>query len=170
MQLLLMLTVVVLIFLVVGFLFLKFIRTTVLNCLSIKRIIWGTVRVKFVDCKIAVEISGLTVELLLLSGDVPESPVNRVTKPSIKQPNLNQNINSRTTKILRIVSTNVKSFLSYLLSCFTIVLTQCVLQLETSEGDQLAVSFFQKNLTTLFATNLYYLLICLSLFLSIFLS
>jgi hypothetical protein len=144
MRLLSMLTVVVLIILVAGLLFLKFIRTTVLNCLAIKRIVWGTVRIKFVDCKIAAEISGLTVELLLLSGDVSQSPVQRVKKSCDKQPNLNQNINSRTTSILTIISTCVKSFLSYLLSCFTIVLTQCVLQLETSEGDQLAVRFSER--------------------------
>jgi hypothetical protein len=141
MQLFLMLSVVGLVVLGTVLLFLKFIRTTVLNCLSIKRIIWGTVRVKLIDCKIAVEIIGLTVELLFLSDDVPPSPLQNVMKSSDKQPNLNQNINSRSTTIRRIVSSNVKSVLSYLLSCFTIVLTQCALQFETSEGDQLAVSF-----------------------------
>jgi hypothetical protein len=179
MQLLLMLTFVVLIIIGSVLLFLKFIRTTVLNCLSIKRIIWGTVRVKLVDCKIAVEIVGLTVELLLLCGDVPLSPVQNVMKSSDKQPNLNQNINSRTTMIRRIVSSNVKSVLSYLLSCFTIVLTQCALQIETIEGDQLAVSlrfyylFWNRSILPVVASAICFcvcLTVCLSACLCVYLS
>ena len=150
MQFLSMFALVVLIILGTAFLFLKFIRSTVLNCLSIKNVTWSTVKVKFIDCKIAVEISALTLELLLLSGHAPQLPVQRVRTSSEKLPNLNQNINSTATMILRIISTHMKSFLSYLLSFFTIVLTQCAFRLEMSEGDQIAV---RKNEISSFSSS-----------------
>lgn len=135
MQIVTVIATVVLLAICATLLFLKFIRTTVLNCLAIKRVKWGTMRVKLLDCKIAVEISALTIQLVLLS----EKVIPVATRKAVKSPNRLSNSNSRASQLKSLLIAVAKASVSYLFSCFTIVLSSCLFELETSEGERVEV-------------------------------
>ena len=119
-------------------LFLKFIRNTALNCLCVKRIKWGAVQLRFLDNKIAVELTGLAVQLLIsptgfARNDKPGNVSNRKKTVETDQDSSN---------IISLLLTAFKTVASYLISCFSIVLRDSILELSTIEGEQVKVRFF----------------------------
>ena len=102
---------------------------------------------KFVDWKIAVEISGLTVELDLLSADHLQS-VSKSTNCSTTNIESYTSAREKTDatfssmlkkKFLRLFSRIFRSSVSYLFSCFTIVVKNCIFELQTVDGDCIQV-------------------------------
>ena len=102
---------------------------------------------KFVDWKIAVEISALTVDLDLLSADHLQS-VSKSTNCSTTI--IESHTSSRkktdaifssmlTKKFLWLISGILRSSVSYLFSCFTIVVKNCIFELQTVDGDCIQV-------------------------------
>ena len=152
---------------------LKFIRTTVLNCLSVKRIKWNSVQLKFLENKVAIELTALSVQLVIIpsasasaesrnvpSAIVPNSESRNVNESSSSSNRISNRSrtdqsgqNSRTDRAISTTSTTIsiissivsvlltagKTLLSYLLSCFTIVLTDSILELKTIDGEQIKV-------------------------------
>ena len=153
---------------------LKFMRTTVLNCLSVKKIKWNTVQLKFLENKIAVELTALTVQLVIIpsassssaSASAGSRNVTSATVPNSESRNVNDSdsnsnrsrtvqtsqnsstdsaintistISSIISSIISVLITAGKTLLSYLFSCFTIVLTDSVLELNTIDGEQMKV-------------------------------
>lgn len=128
-------------------LFLKLIRMKVLNCIAIKRIKWGHIRVKFLDCKIAVEIISLNIQLYLLSEEEHQRTFFTTTKKHSSQekehssyivksyflsfPAVNQGCQFLNLVLLVFLGI-LKAFVSYLFSWITIVLRESVFEFETS--------------------------------------
>ena len=146
-----------------------------LNCLSVKRIKWNTVQLKFLESKIAIELTALTVQLVIIpsassspsasasagSRNVPSaidlntgsrnvndssSNSNRSRTVQTSQNSSNHStististISSIISSIISVLITAGKILLSYLFSCFTIVLTDSVLELNTVDGEQIKV-------------------------------
>ena len=141
-----------------------------LNCLSVKRIKWNSVQLIFLENKIAVELTALTVQLVIIpsasasasagSRNVPSATVPNAESRNVNDSNSNSNnsssrraqmsqnssndstistISSIFSSVISVLITAGKTLLSYLLSCFTIVLTDSVLELNTADGEEIKV-------------------------------
>lgn len=119
-------------------LFLKFIRTTALNCLCVKRIKWGTVQLKFLHNKIAVELTGLAVQLAIS----PTGFVRYAKSGNVSNRKRTVETNKDSSYVISLLLTALKTVASYLISCFTIVLRDSILELSTIEGEQVKVRSF----------------------------
>lgn len=119
-------------------LFLKFIRTTALNCLCVKRIKWGAVQLKFLDNKIAVELTGLALQLVIS----PTGFVRNAEPGNVSNRKRTVETNKDSSNIISLLLTALKTVASYLISCFTIVLRDSILELSTIQGEQVKVRFF----------------------------
>ena len=147
MQLFLLTPLLSIVALCIATLLLKFIRKTLSIYVVVRKMKWGAVRMKFVDWKIAVEISALTVDLDLLSADHLQS-VSKSTNCSTTI--IESHTSSRkktdaifssmlTKKFLWLISGILRSSVSYLFSCFTIVVKNCIFKLQTVDGDCIQV-------------------------------
>ena len=133
-------------------LLLKFIRNAIANCIAIRNIKWGALRVKILDYKIAVEINALTIQLVLLSDDpvrstfTSRSCFHSKTISRTKNESPSAVFSSLSSRIMtnssRIISAIFRPLASYLFSCFTIVLKDCLLELETINGECVQVIRF----------------------------
>ena len=129
--------------LTIGLFLLKFIKPILLRCLAIKHVTWGSMCVKLMGSKIAVEIDALTIQLALLPGNVPIFSTTDSLPTAVKsctstvdQSNSVPNLMENALSSLGITG---KVLTSYLFSCLTIVLTNSVLEFESFEGELLQV-------------------------------
>lgn len=127
----------------VGLFLLKFIKPILLRCLAIKHIMWGSMCVKLMGSKIAVEIDALTIQLALLPGSVPIFSTTdslptalRSCTSTADQSNSVPNVMENVLSSLGITG---KVLTSCLFSCLTIILTNSVLEFESFEGELLQV-------------------------------
>ena len=130
-------------------LLLKFIRKTISIIIVVRKVKWGAMRIKLVDWKIAVEITALNIELDLLSAGHPLTSVATSSNSSSASKDSHTSAKKETDasfssvlakKYLWFFSGIFRSIVSYLFSCFTIVVRNCIFELRTIDEDCIQVT------------------------------